>query len=127
MANKKRISHKYVDVASATLKDVRISPRKLGLVADMVRGKPVSEAASILKFTPKKGANIVSKVLFSAIANVKEKFGNSVDIDNLSVTRCWVGSGPRLKRFLPRAKGMATPILKKFAHLTVAVGEKGKA
>ena len=101
---------------------VRISPRKLKLVCDLVVGKPVEQALSILEFTPKKGAHFVAKTLLAAVANARDQ--QNVDEDKLFVKRATADTGPTWKRSLPRAHMHATPILKRTSHLTVAVDEK---
>jgi large subunit ribosomal protein L22 len=101
---------------------IRISPRKLKLVCDLVIGKPVGQALSILEFTPKKGAKLVSKTLIAAIANARDQ--QNVDEDKLFVKRATADTGPTWKRSLPRAHMHATPILKRSSHLTVVVEER---
>jgi len=108
--------------AKAVLRTVRISPQKVRLVADLVRGMPVARAESVLKFHNKKAAGLVYKVLHSAIANAENNQG--ADIDDLSVTRIFVDEGPALKRLYARAKGRASRILKRTSHITVVVGTK---
>lgn len=107
---------------TAILKNVRISPRKLRLVADLVRGKQVQTALDELTLTNKKGARILFKVLKSAIANASDS-KTTVDVDRLSVSEVMVDMGPVLKRFLPRAQGRATPIKKRMSHVTLRVKE----
>lgn len=109
---------------AAKLKFARISPQKCRLVADQVRGLPVEKALEILKFSPKKGAHIVGKVLESAIANAEHNDG--ADIDELSVTQVYVDEGPTMKRIRPRAKGRANRILKRTSHITLMVGDGDK-
>lgn len=108
--------------ATATAKTVRIAPRKLRLVVDLIRGKQVGEALSILKFTPKAGSPVVEKVLLSAIANAEHNF--DLDVANLYVSEAYVNEGPTLKRYRPRAQGSASPINKRTSHVTVVVTEK---
>ena len=108
--------------AKATAKTVRTSPRKARLVVDLIRGKSVADAISILKFTPNKAAGIIEKVLNSAIANAENNFG--LEKANLVVSEAYANEGPTMKRFRPRAKGSASPINKRTAHITVAVAEK---
>lgn len=105
---------------NATLRGVRLSPQKGRLVADLVRGKPVDQALSILAFSPKKGAEIIKKVLESAIANAEHNDG--ADIDVLKVTRIHVEKGAVLKRFTARAKGRGNKIVKPTCHIYLAVG-----
>lgn len=97
----------------------RISARKTRLVADMVRGQKASAAFSILKFTPKKAARLVEKTLKSAVANAENNFG--MDKKDLVVSTILVDEGPTLKRHQPRARGMASAIRKRTAHVTIVV------
>lgn len=105
---------------NAVLKGVRLSSQKGRLVADLIRGKSVDEAMSILSFSPKKGATIIKKVLESAIANAEHNDG--ADIDELRVTSIFVEKGTVLKRFTARAKGRGNRILKPTCHIFVTVG-----
>lgn len=109
---------------SAVLRSVRLSPQKGRLVADQVRGLAVDKALNILKFSPKKGARIIQKVVESAIANAEHNDG--ADIDELKITRILVEQGPVFKRFRPRAKGRASKILKPTCHIFVTVGDESK-
>ena len=108
--------------AKATAKTVRIAARKARLVIDLIRGRDVAEALAILEFTPNGAAEVVSKVLKSAIANAEHNF--DLDAQNLYVSEAYVNEGPTLKRFRPRAKGSASPINKRTSHVTVVVSEK---
>lgn len=105
---------------SAKLRGVHLSPQKARLVANMVRGKKVEHALNILNFTPKKGAEIIKKVVLSAIANAEHN--NGADVDELKVTAIEVDKGIVLKRIRPRAKGRAGRILKPTCHILVKVG-----
>ncbi|MGV6850836.1 MAG: 50S ribosomal protein L22 [bacterium] len=105
----------------AVLRRAQISAQKVRLVADMVRGMPVEEAEQVLKFTNKKAAHLVKKVLMSAVSNAEHNEG--ADIDELIVSAIFVDEGPTLKRGRARAKGRGTKILKRTSHITVAVGE----
>ena len=108
--------------ARCVAKYLRVTPRKLRLLADLVRGKNVNEAISLLKFTPKAGAKPTLKAIQSAVANVVNRDDSrEVDPDTLFVHTIFVDEGPTLKRFLPRAMGRATPIRKRMSHLTVLV------
>ena len=107
--------------AIAKLRFSRISPQKARLVADQVRGKPVEEALNILQFSPKKGADVIRKVVESAVANAENNAG--ADIDELKVATIMVDEGPTLKRFRARGKGRGTRILKRTSHVTVIVAE----
>ena len=108
--------------AKAMARTVRVSPRKSRLVLDNIRGKSVADAIAILTFTPNKAARVVEKVLNSAIANAENNFG--LEKANLVVSETFANEGPTMKRFRPRAKGSASPINKRTAHITVAVAEK---
>ncbi len=108
--------------AKARAKFIRISPQKARLVADMIRGKHVEEAVTTLRFTPKKGARILRKVLESAIANATQN--DTIDVDNLFVKTIFVDGGPMLKRIRPRAMGRATKILKRTSHITIVLDEQ---
>jgi large subunit ribosomal protein L22 len=105
----------------AKLSFARMTPRKLRLVADLVKGLPVEKAHYQLDFCPKRGAKLVKSVLASAIANAKEKGG--VDVDNLYVKSVFVDDGPIMKRFMPRSMGRAYKVTKKMSHLTVVLDE----
>jgi large subunit ribosomal protein L22 len=100
----------------------RISAQKARLLADMVRGLPVERADEVLTFSTKKGAQIVRKVLLSAVANAEHNHG--ADIDELTVSRIMVDEGPTFKRGRARAKGRYTRILKRTSHITVTVAEQ---
>ena len=106
---------------SAKLTFVRITPQKARLVADQVRGKAVDRALEVLKFSPKKAAGIIRKVLESAIANAEHNEG--ADIDELKVAKIFVDDGPTHRRFRARAKGRAGKILKRTSHITVVVSD----
>ena len=100
---------------------IRIAPRKVRLVVDMVRGKKVDDALGILQFTQKRGAKVVSKLLNSAVANAENK--GDIDIDTLYIQKIFVDQGPTLKRFKPRAMGRATMIQKKTSHISIILDE----
>lgn len=107
----------------ATLRYLRMSPRKVRLVVDMVRGQPVEEALNLLAFSSRAAARPVSKLLRSAVANADVKEG--YDLDNLVVKGAWVDEGPTWRRFMPRAMGRATRIRKRTSHVTLVLGEPG--
>jgi large subunit ribosomal protein L22 len=109
---------------TSKLRYARISPQKCRLVADVVRGQPVGNAIATLKFMPKKGADIVLKVLESAIANAEHNHG--ADIDELKVALIQVDTAPSLKRFAARAKGRGARIVKRNSHITVGVSDGKK-
>lgn len=106
----------------AVAKYIRISPRKVRIVMDLIRGKDVKDAFAILKFTPKRGAEILTKVLNSAVANAENN--NDMDSSRLYISKCFVDPGPTLKRIHPRSRGQAFAILKRTSHVTIYVDER---
>lgn len=106
---------------SAKLTNSRISPQKMRLVADQVRGLPVERALDVLTFSNKKAATVIKKVLESAIANAEHNDG--ADIDELNISEILVDAGPTMKRLRPRARGRADRIIKRTSHLKVTVSE----
>ena len=108
--------------AKAIARYIRISPLEVGFICNEIRGKQVDEALAILKFTPKKGAKVLEKVLNSAIANAENNF--NMDRDSLYVSEAFANDGPHMKRWRPKARGMAYPILKRSSHIGVAVKER---
>ncbi|WP_379971393.1 50S ribosomal protein L22 [Ectobacillus sp. sgz5001026] len=108
--------------AKAVARTVRIAPRKVRLVVDLIRGKQVGEAIAILRHTPKTASPVVEKVLNSAIANAEHNY--DMDPNNLIVSATFVDEGPTLKRFRPRAMGRASQINKRTSHITIVVSEK---
>ncbi|AGA67983.1 LSU ribosomal protein L22P [Desulfitobacterium dichloroeliminans LMG P-21439] len=108
--------------AKAIARYVRISPRKVRQVVDLIRGKAVKDALAILQFTPKGSTESVTKVLKSAVANAEHNY--EMDTDALYVKEIYVDEGPTLKRIKPRAMGRADQIHKRSSHITVVVGEK---
>ncbi|NGQ97190.1 50S ribosomal protein L22 [Brevibacillus sp. SYP-B805] len=108
--------------AKAVARYIRIAPRKVRLVVDLIRGKQVGEALAILKHTPKAASPVVEKLLKSAIANAEHNY--EMDPNNLVVGKVFVDQGPTLKRFRPRAMGRASRIHKRTSHITVVLNEK---
>ena len=108
--------------ARALLRYARISPRKVKIVLDLIRGKDTKTAMAILKNTPKAASEYLIKLLKSACANAENNF--NMDADNLFVSECFVCPGPTLKRMMPRAKGRGDRILKRTSHMTIVVKEK---
>ncbi len=107
---------------AAKLRYARISPQKCRLVANMIRGKSVDKALSTLSFMPKKSAQILKKVLESAIANAEHNHG--ADIDELTVAAIQVNEAPTLRRYRARAKGRGTRIIKRNSHITIEVADE---
>ncbi|MBR0235171.1 MAG: 50S ribosomal protein L22 [Clostridia bacterium] len=108
--------------AKAYLKYARISPRKVKIVLDLIRGKDAGTAMAIIKNTPKAASEYLEKLLKSAMANAEHNFG--MDTSRLYVSECFVCAGPTLKRLLPRAKGSADRLLKRTSHVTLVLKEK---
>ncbi|CAI6086149.1 50S ribosomal protein L22 [Paenibacillus sp. JJ-100] len=108
--------------AKAHAKFIRIAPRKVQLVVDLIRGKQVGEAVAILRHTPKSASPVVEKLLNSAIANAEHNY--SMDVNNLVISQAYVNQGPTMKRFRPRAMGRASRINKRTSHITLVVSEK---
>lgn len=108
--------------AKAIVKYVRLSPRKVRQVVDLIRGKKINEALAILRYVPKRASEVVTKAVKSAAANAENNM--QMERDELFVTSCFVDQGPTLKRFQPRAMGRADVIRKRTSHITVMVGDK---
>ena len=108
--------------AKAILRYARISPRKVKIVLDLIRGKDAGTAMAILKNTNKAASELLIKLLGCAIANAENNF--NMDVSKLYVSECFVCPGPTLKRIMPRAKGSADRILKRTSHVTIAVKER---
>ena len=108
--------------SKAYLNYVRISPRKVSIVLDLIRGKDVATAMAILKNTPKSASEYLTKLLRSAVANAENNF--NMDVSKLYVSECFVCPGSILKRIRPRAQGRAFRINKRTSHVTIAVSEK---
>lgn len=108
--------------AKAIARHIRIAPRKIRIVIDLIRGKNVGEAFAILKFTPKVGSEVLEKVLKSAIANAEHNY--DLNTDALYVSQAFVDQGPTLKRIHPRSRGQAFKILKRTSHVTLVVKER---
>lgn len=108
--------------ARAYLRHARIAPRKVQIVLDLIRNKPVDEAMAVLKFTPKAAAEPLAKLLKSAVANAENNC--SMDRKDLYVAECFVCPGPTLKRIRPRAQGRAFHIMKRTSHVTMVVRDR---
>jgi large subunit ribosomal protein L22 len=109
--------------SQAHLRYLRMAPRKVSLVAALIRGKPVGAALNILKFTKRAAARPVAKLIKSAVANATDLSKGQVDVDSLVVKTISVDQGPTARRFMPRAMGRATPIHKKTSHVHVTLAE----
>ena len=108
--------------AKAYLKYLRIAPRKVQIVADLIRGKDAGEAMAIIMNTPKAASEPMAKLLKSAVANAENNHG--MNTDKLYVKEVHVGPGPIMKRVMPRAQGRAFRILKRTSHITLVLGER---
>ena len=117
--NKRRVLD---NEAKVVLKNIRVSPQKLNLVAQMIRKETASRAISILQFSKRRISNVVEKALRSAIANAENN--HSLDIDKLIVKEAYVGKGLVMKRFHARARGRGARIIKPFSHLTILLSEQ---
>jgi len=111
--------------AKAVARYIRISPRKVRIVIDLIRGKSVHHALAILKHTPKAASAPIEKVLRSAMANATHNY--DMDEDKLYISRAYVDQAPTMKRYHPRQRGQAFPILKRSSHITVVVAERKEA
>ncbi len=111
--------------AKAVAKYVRVSPRKARIVVDKIRGKEVVDALDILRFNERAISEVVSKVVASAAANAESKYG--VRPENLVIKAAYVDEGPTMKRYRPRAKGSASPIMKRTSHITIIVATREEA
>ena len=111
-----------VPEAVATLKNARISARKVKIVADLIRGKDAKEALAIVKFTPKASSEVIEKLLKSAIANAENN--HQMKHENLYVAEIFANQGPTLKRIRPAAKGSAVRIRKRTSHITIKLRER---
>lgn len=111
--------------ARAVVRHIHMSPRKMRVVANMVRGEPLGHALSTLQLMPKKAAGIIAKALVSAAANAEDKSGGEVDPDALTITEIYVDGGPVIKRWMPRAMGRANRINHRTSHLTIVVSDEG--
>jgi large subunit ribosomal protein L22 len=111
--------------ARAIVRDVIMSPRKMRIVANMIRGKRVEEALGMLQLLPKKGARIIHKLVHSAAANLEDKSKGEVDTENLFIKSIQVDNGKIVKRWMPRAMGRANRIQRRTSHITVVLHEAG--
>ena len=111
-----------MEEVKAVHRNARVSAQKARLVADQVRGKQVAQALDLLKFSPRKAAALIRKVVMSAMSNAENN--NSLDVDSLFISRIMIDEGPSYKRVMPRAKGRADRIVRRTSHITVYVAER---
>jgi large subunit ribosomal protein L22 len=109
--------------ARAVVRYVRMSPRKVRIVANMVRGRSVEDAVGILKLLPKRSAKVIRKLIESAAANAEDLSKGKADVDALQVGGIQVDEGPIIKRWMPRAMGRANRIQRRTSHITVVVND----
>jgi large subunit ribosomal protein L22 len=107
--------------AKAVLRQVRISPRKMRIIANLVRGRRVDDAMAMLKSTPKRSGEVIRKLLLSAVANAEHK--GQTDVDSLVVRGCTIDNGPIIKRWMARAMGRANRIQRRTSNVTIVVGQ----
>lgn len=119
---KPSLKNEHHSANRVSAKNVRLAPRKARIIVDMIRGLGVIDALSILRFTNKRGAVIIEKLIESALSNI-EATGNS-DVDALRVERAWVNEGTTLRRYMPRAQGRATRIRKRTCHIHIELDTK---
>ncbi len=105
----------------ATHRFARIAPRKARLLADLIRGRKVDDALNLLRFSKQRASVMLEKVVRSAVANASEQ---EADVNSLYVAKCWVDPGPTIKRFQPKDRGKAYPIMKRTSHLRVTLAER---
>ncbi len=110
---------------TAKLRFLRMGPRKVRLIVDMIRGKKVTRALDLLSVLPKRAARPVLKLLNSAVANAKHN--HSINVEDLKVAQVYVDGGPVLKRWMPKAQGRATPIRERTSHITLILGTMGES
>jgi len=122
MGKEKNKRRELDNEAKVVLKNVRVSPQKLNLVAQMIRNQSASKALSILQFSKRRISNDVEKALRSGIANAENN--HSLDIDKLVVKEAYVGKGVVMKRFVARARGRGAKIIKPYSHLTILLSEQ---
>ena len=123
----RKVAERRAAPPSAFQRATRQSPYKMRLVIDQIRGQMVNQALSLLKFSKKRAAVEISKVLESAVANAEQKAranNESVDVDTLFIKQAIINEGPKLKRWMPAAMGRATPVFKRTSHVEIVVAEK---
>jgi len=115
--SKPSLKSEHHSVNRVSAMSVRLAPRKARIIVDMIRGLEVIDALSILRYTNKRGAIIIEKLIESALSNIEKK--GDQDVDSLKVSRAWVNEGPTLRRYMPRAQGRATRIRKRTCHIHI--------
>lgn len=117
--SKPSLKNEHHSVNRVSANSVRLAPRKARIIVDMIRGAAVRDALSVLRYTNKRGAPIIEKLIESALRNIEANGDHDVDIESLRVSSAWVNEGPTLRRFMPRAQGRATRIRKRTCHIHI--------
>ena len=120
--SKPKLKKQHHSESKVSAMGVRLAPRKARIIVDMIRGLDVIDAMSILRYTNKRGAEIIYKLIDSALSNIETK--GEQDVDSLLVGRAWVNEGPTLRRYMPRAQGRATRIRKRTCHIHIELNSK---
>lgn len=120
--SKPSLKNEHHGVNRVSANSVRLAPRKARIIVDMIRGLDVLQALSILRFTNKRGAIVIEKLIESALHNIEAN--GDQDVDSLKVAKAWVNEGPTLRRFMPRAQGRATRIRKRTCHIHIELDSK---
>ena len=123
--SKPSLKSEHHSVNRVSAMSVRLAPRKARIIVDMIRGLEVIDALSVLRYTNKRGAIIIEKLIESALSNIESK--GDQDVDSLKVARAWVNEGPTLRRYMPRAQGRATRIRKRTCHIHIELNSKRAA
>jgi len=122
--SKPSLKSKHHSVNRVSAMSVRLAPRKARIIVDMIRGLEVIDALSVLRYTNKRGAIIIEKLIESALSNIEKK--GDQDVDSLKVSRAWVNEGPTLRRYMPRAQGRATRIRKRTCHIHIELNSNDR-
>ena len=118
---KPSLKNEHHSVNRVSAMSVRLAPRKARIIVDMIRGMNVLDALSVLRYTNKRGAVIIEKLIESALANIEAR--GEQDVDSLKVSAGWVNEGPTMRRFMPRAQGRATRIRKRTCHIHIELND----
>jgi len=122
--SKPSLKSEHHSVNRVSAMSVRLAPRKARIIVDMIRGLEVIDALSVLRYTNKRGAIIIEKLIESALSNIEKK--GDQDVDSLKVSRAWVNEGPTLRRYMPRAQGRATRIRKRTCHIHIELNSNDR-
>ena len=122
--SKPSLKSEHHSVNRVSAMSVRLAPRKARIIVDMIRGLEVIDALSVLRYTNKRGAIVIEKLIESALSNIEKK--GDQDVDSLKVSRAWVNEGPTLRRYMPRAQGRATRIRKRTCHIHIELNSNDR-